>query len=201
MNYRSEIDGLRALAVIPVILFHAGFELFSGGFIGVDVFFVISGYLITSIIIDDLSNKRFSLVQFYERRARRILPALFFMLSICIPAAWILMTPNQMKDFSAGIFSVSLFLSNLYFMEQQVDYFAPSSELHPLLHTWSLAVEEQFYIFFPVILLILFKLSRQFAMILLILLLALSFLFSEWLWREDLARSFYFSLKKGVHQY
>ncbi|MDC3129276.1 acyltransferase [Paracoccaceae bacterium] len=196
MNYRSEIDGLRALAVIPVILFHAGFELFSGGFIGVDVFFVISGYLITTIIIDDLSNKRFSLVQFYERRARRILPALFFMLSICIPVAWILMTPNQMKDFSAGIFSVSLFLSNLYFMEQQVDYFAPSSELHPLLHTWSLAVEEQFYIFFPVILLILFKLSRQFAMILLILLLALSFLFSEWLWREDLARSFYFSLNR-----
>ena len=121
MNYRSEIDGLRALAVIPVILFHAGFELFSGGFIGVDVFFVISGYLITTIIINDLSNNRFSLIHFYERRARRILPALFFMLAICIPVAWILMTPDQMKDFSAGIFSVSLFLSNLYFMEQQVN--------------------------------------------------------------------------------
>ena len=196
MNYRSEIDGLRALAVIPVILFHAGFELFSGGFIGVDVFFVISGYLITTIIINDLSNNRFSLIHFYERRARRILPALFFMLSICIPVAWILMTPDQMKDFSAGIFSVSLFLSNLYFMEQQVNYFAASSELHPLLHTWSLAVEEQFYIIFPILLLTLFKRSRQFAITALILLLAVSFLFSEWLWREDLARSFYFSLNR-----
>ena len=88
MKYRSEIDGLRALAVVPVILFHAGFETFSGGFVGVDVFFVISGYLITSLIIEDLENNRFSIVSFYERRARRILPALVFVMISCVPFAW-----------------------------------------------------------------------------------------------------------------
>lgn len=93
MKYRQEIDGLRALAVVPVILFHAGFELFTGGFVGVDVFFVISGYLITNIIIEDIENKRFSIVNFYQRRARRILPALFFVLLVCIPFAWIFMAP------------------------------------------------------------------------------------------------------------
>jgi len=103
LKYRTEIDGLRALAVVPVILFHAGFELFSGGFVGVDVFFVISGYLITTIIIEDIDNKRFSIVNFYERRARRILPALFFVMLVCIPFAWVWMLPVQMKDFSQSL--------------------------------------------------------------------------------------------------
>ena len=117
MIYRPEIDGLRSLAVVPVILFHAGFELFSGGFVGVDVFFVVSGYLITTILIEDIENKRFSIVNFYERRARRILPALFFVMLVCIPFVWIWMLPTQMKDFSASIFSASVFLSNLYFID------------------------------------------------------------------------------------
>ena len=112
MKYRPEIDGLRALAVVPVILFHSGFELFSGGFVGVDIFFVISGYLITTIIIEDIENNRFSITNFYERRARRILPALFFVMFVCIPFAWMWMLPSQTKDFSASIFSVSVFLSN-----------------------------------------------------------------------------------------
>ena len=115
MKYRPEIDGLRALAVAPVILFHAGFELFSGGFVGVDVFFVISGYLITTILIEDLENQRFSLVNFYERRARRILPALFFVMFVCIPFAWMWMLPSQMKDFSQSLVAVSLFASNVLF--------------------------------------------------------------------------------------
>ena len=89
MKYRPEIDGLRGLAVLSVILFHAGFELFSGGFVGVDVFFVISGYLITTILIEDIENQRFNLVNFYERRARRILPALFFVMIVCIPFVWL----------------------------------------------------------------------------------------------------------------
>ena len=152
MRYRAEIDGLRALAVVPVILFHAGFELFSGGFVGVDVFFVISGYLITTILVEDVARKRFSIINFYERRMRRILPALFFVMLVCIPFAWMWMVPSQTKDFSASIFSVSVFLSNLYFMSQ-VNYFAPSAELNPLLHTWSLSIEEQFYLFFPPLLL------------------------------------------------
>ena len=117
MKYRSEIDGLRALAVIPVILFHAGFELFSGGFVGVDVFFVISGYLITTILIEDIENNRFRIVNFYERRARRILPALFLVMFVCIPFAWLWMLPNQMKDFSQSLVAVSLFASNIYFWQ------------------------------------------------------------------------------------
>ena len=95
MKYRPEIDGLRAMAVLPVILFHAGFELFSGGFVGVDVFFVISGYLITTILIEEIENKRFSIVNFYERRARRILLALFFVMLICIPFAWLWMLQSD----------------------------------------------------------------------------------------------------------
>ena len=99
MKYRAEINGLRALAVISVILFHAGFELFSGGFIGVDVFFVISGYLITTILIEDIENNRFSFANFYEQRARRILPALFLVMLVCIPFAWMWMTPSNESVF------------------------------------------------------------------------------------------------------
>ena len=144
MKYRSEIDGLRALAVVPVILFHAGIELFSGGFVGVDVFFVISGYLITTILIEDLENKRFSILNFYERRARRILPALFLVMLVCIPFAWMWMLPDQLIIFLQSLIAVSLFASNFLFWRQS-NYFDPISEEQPLLHTWSLAVEEQYY--------------------------------------------------------
>ena len=160
MKYRPEIDGLRALAVIPVILFHAGFEIFSGGFVGVDVFFVISGYLITSIIIEDLENSRFNLLHFYERRARRILPALFFIMIFCFPFALVWMLPNQMKDFSQSLIAVSLFVSNLLFWVED-GYFGPNSEEKPLLHTWSLAVEEQFYLLFPIFLIFAWRFGRN----------------------------------------
>ncbi|MEZ5878522.1 MAG: acyltransferase [Tepidamorphaceae bacterium] len=115
MKYRAEIDGLRALAVVPVILFHAGFELFSGEFVGVDVFFVISGYLITTIIIEDIENKKFSITNFYERRVRRILPALFFIIFVSIPFAWMWMLPSQMREFSQSLIAVSFFVSNILF--------------------------------------------------------------------------------------
>src|SRR5210317_1210639 len=103
MKYRPEIDGLRAIAVVPVILFHAGFKSFSGGFVGVDVFFVISGYLITTIIIDEMDEGKFSLLNFYERRARRILPALFFVILCSLPFAWLLLFPSDMKDFAQSL--------------------------------------------------------------------------------------------------
>ena len=151
MNYRPEIDGLRALAVLPVILFHAGYEAFSGGFVGVDVFFVISGYLITTIIIAELDEGKFSLVNFYERRARRILPALFFVMAACIPFAWALLSPAELKSFGQSLIAVSTFTSNILFW-QESGYFDIESELKPLLHTWSLAVEEQYYILFPLFL-------------------------------------------------
>ena len=142
-TYRPEIDGLRALAVLPVIAFHAGFSGFSGGFVGVDVFFVISGYLITGILAADLREGRYSIARFYERRARRILPALFVMLAASVVAAQVLLLPPPFEDFSASVFTVVLFLSNMLFLSE-VDYFAPAAEETPLLHTWSLAVEEQF---------------------------------------------------------
>ena len=115
MNYRAEIDGLRALAVLPVILFHAGFELFSGGFVGVDVFFVISGYLITTIIISEIAEGKFSIINFYERRARRILPALFFVMLVCLPFAWFWLIPSDLKDFGQSLVAVSTFSSNILF--------------------------------------------------------------------------------------
>ena len=106
--YRRDIDGLRAIAVLPVIFFHAGFEIFNGGFIGVDIFFIISGYLITSLILKDLESNSFSLLKFYERRIRRIVPLLFFVALICIPFAWLWMSPKQFIDFSQSIASLSI---------------------------------------------------------------------------------------------
>jgi peptidoglycan/LPS O-acetylase OafA/YrhL len=156
MRHRAEIDGLRAVAVIPVILFHAGFAPFGGGFVGVDVFFVISGYLITTILVADLEGGQFSLARFYERRARRILPALFVVMLACLPLAWLWMLPGQMRDLGESAAAVSLFVSNILF-HARVDYFAPAADLEPLLHTWSLAVEEQFYLLFPIILAVIWR--------------------------------------------
>lgn len=153
MVYRREIDGLRALAVLPVILFHAGFETFSGGFVGVDVFFVISGYLITTIILAELEQGKFSIVNFYERRARRILPALFLVMLVCIPFAWYLLFPQDLLSFSKSLVSVSVFLSNVFFWSER-GYFGEVTELKPLIHTWSLSVEEQYYFFFPLLLML-----------------------------------------------
>ncbi|MBF9053115.1 acyltransferase family protein [Rhodobacterales bacterium LSUCC1028] len=190
MKYRAEIDGLRALAVVPVILFHAGFELFSGGFVGVDVFFVISGYLITTILIDDIENKRFSIVNFYERRARRILPALFFVMLVCIPFAWMWMLPSQMKDFSQSLVAVSLFASNILFWRES-GYFDAAAEEKPLLHTWSLAVEEQYYVIFPIFLILAWRFGKNRVFWMIVVMAAISLLLSEWGWRNKATANFY----------
>lgn len=160
MKYRAEVDGLRAIAVVPVILFHAGISTFGGGFVGVDVFFVISGYLITSIIITEMDDGLFSIAHFYERRARRILPALFFVIAVCYPVAWVVFLSADFYDFSASVLAVATFWSNIFFW-QQSGYFAPAAELQPLLHTWSLAVEEQFYILFPLFLMLAWRWGRR----------------------------------------
>lgn len=152
-TYRREIDGLRALAVLPVIFFHAGFDLFRGGFVGVDVFFVISGHLITTVILTEQAAGSFSLVRFYERRARRILPALFFMLAASTAGAWFFLPPADLKAYAGSLIAVSAFFSNVRFAGQS-GYFDTAVELKPLLHTWSLAVEEQFYLVFPLLLLL-----------------------------------------------
>ena len=179
MKYRPEIDGLRALAVLPVILFHAGFELFSGGFVGVDVFFVISGYLITTIIINDLSAGKFSILNFYERRARRILPALFFVALICLPFAWFSLIPSDLKAFGASLAAVATFSSNILFWLES-GYFDTAAELKPMLHTWSLAVEEQYYILFPVFLLATWKLGVRWAVVLSLFLFTISLGLAHW---------------------
>jgi len=158
--YRPEIDGLRAVAVMPVILFHGGITGFEGGFVGVDVFFVISGYLITSIILREKAEGRFSLLRFWERRARRILPALFLVMAVCVPVAWVLMLPEQYLAFARSMVAVSVFASNILFWRES-GYFAAAAEEKPLLHTWSLAVEEQFYILFPLAVLLIWKLGRR----------------------------------------
>ena len=188
--YRPEIDGLRALAVIPVILFHAGFDLFSGGFVGVDVFFVISGYLITTNIIDDIEKDRFSIANFYERRARRLLPALFFVMLVCIPFALMWMLPSQVRDFSESLIAVSLFASNILFAGDS-GYFAAAAEKKPLLHTWSLAVEEQYYLLFPIFLVLLWRLGKNKVFWIIAILAAISLLLSEWGWRNNATDNFY----------
>jgi len=179
MDYRREIDGLRALAVLPVILFHAGFETFSGGFVGVDVFFVISGYLITTIIQAELNLGKFSIVNFYERRLRRILPALFFMMLVCIPLAWCVLFPIDVKKFSQSLIAVSVFVSNMLFWRES-GYFDPAAELKPLLHTWSLAVEEQYYLLFPLFLMLSWRFGKRWILILLACFFVVSLSLAQW---------------------
>jgi peptidoglycan/LPS O-acetylase OafA/YrhL len=177
MTYRPEIDGLRAIAVIPVVLFHAGFEFCSGGFLGVDVFFVISGYLITSILVDELNQGSISLKQFYLRRIRRLIPGFLFMLLIVSFFFLLLVRPSQQESesLSNSVLSSLFFYSNFYFSLNN-GYFASSSELTPLLHTWSLSVEEQFYLIYPILLLFGFKWKNK-SLILLISFIFFSSLF------------------------
>ncbi|MET0377850.1 MAG: acyltransferase family protein [Spongiibacteraceae bacterium] len=179
MAYRSEIDGLRTLAVLPVIFFHAGFDVFSGGYVGVDVFFVISGYLITTIIYQEIRSDTFAIIRFYERRARRIVPALFVVCLACIPFAWFWMLPQELEAFAKSLVAVNLFASNILFWRES-GYFDGAAELKPLLHTWSLAVEEQFYLLFPLLLIALRKLSRNWLLGVLVVLSCISLALAQW---------------------
>lgn len=150
MKYRREVDGLRALAVLPVIFYHAGNRYFRAGFLGVDVFFVISGYLITTLIVEGIENGTFSILNFYERRARRILPALFVVLGICIPAAYYLMLPDDLENFGQSLVATVAFSNNILLFLTS-GYWDAGTELKPLLHTWSLGVEEQYYLVAPLV--------------------------------------------------
>jgi peptidoglycan/LPS O-acetylase OafA/YrhL len=156
IRYRPEIDGLRAIAVIAVMLFHFNTGMFPGGYLGVDVFFVISGYLITGLIKKDLDNGQFSFTNFYLRRIKRIIPALYILLLLITILAAILLLPTDFKDYGRSLLSQSAFSSNIYFYLKS-DYFDTPSLLKPILHTWSLSVEEQFYIIYPLLLAGLFK--------------------------------------------
>jgi peptidoglycan/LPS O-acetylase OafA/YrhL len=159
-RYRPDIDGLRALAILPVVLFHARIPGFPGGYVGVDVFFVISGFLIAGIIADDIDRDRFSIIRFYERRARRILPALFTIVAVSFAIAWLIALPEPFAEFSRSAAATAVFASNFYFWET-TNYFSVAAEYRPLLHTWSLAIEEQFYIFFPWFLVVVLRWHRS----------------------------------------
>ncbi len=173
IGYRPEIDGLRALAVGAVVMFHLGLGL-QGGFVGVDVFFVISGFLITGIIRRGIENETFSLTGFWERRIRRIFPALFVVVAATLAVGYWMLIPIELQGLGRSSVAQSLLLANVYFW-RDIGYFAGPAELKPLLHTWSLAVEEQFYLFFPLALCFLKRLSRKRLFALLAVVAAISF--------------------------
>ena len=154
MKYRADIAGLRAVAVLPILLFHAGVNSLPGGFVGVDIFFVISGFLITGIIVRELDQGRFTITEFYRRRVARIVPALVAMLLVTLLAGYVVMLPSELAALGGSAAWASLFLSNVHFY-MTADYFGAAAETTPLLHTWSLAVEEQFYIFYPPLMMLL----------------------------------------------
>ncbi|MCY4180366.1 MAG: acyltransferase, partial [Litoreibacter sp.] len=181
---------MRAIAVLAVIFFHAQFDFFSGGFVGVDIFFVISGFLITSIIAGQLEQGRFSLLTFYQRRVRRIFPALFFVILCCLPFAWFWLMPQDLVDFAKSVGSVIAFVSNFWFWDQS-GYFDTVAELKPLLHTWSLAVEEQFYLFVPLLFMLLFSRRRTVLVLVVVALAVSSFALSIWGVRHAQSATFY----------
>ena len=203
IKYRPEIDGLRAIAVGAVILYHAqitilGHQPFKGGFIGVDIFFVISGYLITSIILKELlTYGSFSFKHFYERRVRRILPALLFVMLVSLPFAWMYLLPISFVDFSKSILYSLGFSSNFYFWYPGEQYGAESGLLKPFLHTWSLSVEEQYYILFPIVLLVTFKYFRKYLIYILILGFFISLGLADWGSRNHPSFNFYVLPTRG----
>jgi peptidoglycan/LPS O-acetylase OafA/YrhL len=192
LQYRSEIDGLRAVAILPVMLFHAGFGLFQGGYVGVDVFFVISGFLITQTIAEEMARGRFTLTGFYERRARRILPALFVVLAASAPLAYLLSNPLEFRDYSASLLGVITFSINVL-AAIYINYFGPSADYTPLLHIWSLAVEEQFYLFFPLLLMAFHRIGRGRLSVLLLVAGLASLGFAEWKAMQATEGLFYWS--------
>jgi len=197
LHYRPEIDGLRAIAVVSVILYHARFvfwgrDWFAGGYIGVDVFFVISGYLITGIILAEYAqNARFGFVHFYERRARRILPMLFFVISIALTVAWFNYFPQPLVDLSKSALAAVFFGANFWFYFDGLVYGGESALTKPLLHSWSLGVEEQFYLVFPVLVLVTMRFSRRVFLAALIVAAMASLIFSIAIGGRDPSLNFY----------
>ena len=198
LSYRPEIDGLRAVAVLSAIFYHAqisilGIEPFKGGYIGVDIFFVISGYLITSLMLKELeANKNFSFLGFYERRCRRILPVLFFIILVFLPFSWFYLIPPAFEDFSRSILYAVGFGSNFFFHYSGLEYASTQAMYKPFLHTWSLSVEEQYYIIFPIFLYFTFKYFNKYLFQILALVLVISFLFAEWGSKNYISATFYF---------
>lgn len=202
LYYRPEVDGLRALAILSVIIYHAQIvlyekSLFKGGFIGVDIFFVISGYLITRIIFQELFIKNsFNFINFYERRARRILPMLFVVIFVSIPFAWHRLFPSDFVEYIDSVLSSIFFVSNFFFYFNATEYDASSSLLKPFLHTWSLGIEEQFYLVCPIFSIFIFKYFRKNILKILIIISISSILFANFLEIKNSTLNFYFPLSR-----
>ena len=191
MKYRRDIDGLRAVAVVPVVLFHANVPGVTGGFVGVDIFFVISGFLITNILVCGFQTGSYSILEFYDRRARRLLPALLFMLMGATVGALLVLLPSELSRFAVSAAATALFSANILYWRDS-NYFSAEAETNPLLHTWSLAVEEQFYIGFPIALYVVYKLgARKYLLPLIALAAALSLALAHWLTKDHAAAAFY----------
>lgn len=190
-NYRPEIDGLRAVAVLGVLVSHAEFGFLPGGFLGVDIFFVISGFLITQIIVRETATSKFGLLSFYARRIRRLVPALYFVVLATLAASWFISLPDEFVDISKSTISVLLFSSNIFFWTAEADYFATSALYNPLLHMWSLSVEEQFYFLFSIGVLLFGNLLKNKAIICLVVVLLISLAAAEWGARNYPTASYY----------
>ncbi|WP_084110596.1 acyltransferase family protein [Erwinia typographi] len=189
-KYRPDIDGLRALAILPVLLFHAGFTSVSGGYVGVDIFFVISGFLITSILVKDIKENTYSIADFYERRIRRIFPALFTVVLFVLIVSPFALLPDEYSFLPKEVAGVLLFVSNIVSWRKS-GYFSTDAEERPLLHTWSLGVEEQFYIFAPILLFFLLKKLKKSPELILLVLFIASFLISVFLTKPKPSAAFY----------
>ena len=202
LYYRPEVDGLRAIAILSVIIYHAQIvfyekSLFKGGFIGVDIFFVISGYLITRIIFQELLIKNsFNFLNFYERRARRILPMLFVVIFVSIPFAWQKLFPSDFVEYMDSVLSSIFFVSNFFFYFNATEYDASSSLLKPFLHTWSLGIEEQFYLISPIFAIFIFKYFRKNILTILIIIGISSIVFADFLEIKNSTLNFYFPLSR-----
>jgi peptidoglycan/LPS O-acetylase OafA/YrhL len=190
--HRADIDGLRAIAVLLVVMDHLQFRHFAGGYVGVDVFFLISGYLIGSSLISEFSNHSFSLMAFYERRVRRIFPALLAMLAMTSMLAYHYLMPGALESYAGSLLAALLSFSNFLFY-QQAGYFTTPSAAKPLLHTWSLAVEEQFYVFFPLLLYVIFRWFSRWLRVILWSVAGITFAFSVWVVSLDSAAAFFWS--------
>lgn len=202
LSYRAEIDGLRAIAVLSVIFYHAQFILFGrdwfeGGYIGVDIFFVISGYLITRIILAELQEEGgFSFLNFYQRRARRILPMLFVVIIVSVPFAWHKLWLSDFVEYAESLLASLFFGSNLFFYFNATGYATDSALLKPFLHTWSLGVEEQFYLIFPILAIAAYRYCRKYFLAILVFSCLLSLLFAELMQARDQTLNFYILLSR-----
>jgi peptidoglycan/LPS O-acetylase OafA/YrhL len=203
IKYRPEIDGLRTISVFAVIIYHANFilfghTLFQGGFIGVDIFFVISGYLITTLILKEIyRTNKFQFRYFYELRIRRILPVLLFVTIVTSVISYLILLHSSLVDFGKSVLSIVIFGSNFYFHYSGNVYGQDNSLLRPLLHTWSLSVEGQFYILFPIFLIIILRFFRKHLLTVFILIFLTSLLFSEYCSKTHPGFNFYIILSRG----